>query len=134
MTALRLRAVTRTQGNNKALKEGTVRPRTCELEFIEVDPLISAFRRMVRGYELPLAVIETGGAAHASPLNGRVTFTSQPELIRSAGNTLYTSGTLGRYSKMLNAVIEGPGALYRDPHLEPVVEKGSVQLEQVSHD
>src|SRR6201982_316255 len=51
MTALRLKAVTRTQGNNKALKEGTVRPRTCELEFIEVDPLISAFRRMVRGLE-----------------------------------------------------------------------------------
>jgi 4,5-dihydroxyphthalate decarboxylase len=51
MTALRLKAVTRTQGNNKALKEGTVRPRTCELEFIEVDPLISAFRRMVRELE-----------------------------------------------------------------------------------
>ena len=43
--------VTRTQGNNKALKDGTVKPRTCEFEFIEVDPLIDAFRRMVRGLE-----------------------------------------------------------------------------------
>jgi 4,5-dihydroxyphthalate decarboxylase len=46
-----LKTVTRTQGNNKALKAGEVKPRTCELEFIEVDPLIDAFRRMVRGLE-----------------------------------------------------------------------------------
>ena len=48
---LRLKTVTRTQGNNKALKDGTVKPRTCEFDFIEVDPLIQAFRRMVRGLE-----------------------------------------------------------------------------------
>jgi 4,5-dihydroxyphthalate decarboxylase len=51
MSELKLRIVTRTQGNNKALKDGTVKPRTCEFEFIEVDPLIDAFRRMVRGLE-----------------------------------------------------------------------------------
>ena len=46
-----LKTVTRTQGNNAALKDGTVKPRTAELEFIEVDPLIDAFRRMVRALE-----------------------------------------------------------------------------------
>ena len=51
---LLLKTVTRTQGNNRALKDGTVKPRTCELEFIEVDPLIDAFRRMVRGLEFDL--------------------------------------------------------------------------------
>src|SRR5687768_18406167 len=51
MADLVLKTVTRTQGNNKALKDGTVRARTCELEFVEVDPLIEAFRRMVRGLE-----------------------------------------------------------------------------------
>src|ERR1700719_543613 len=51
MPELKLRIVTRTQGNNKALKDGTVKPRTCEFEFEEVDPLIAAFRRMVRGLE-----------------------------------------------------------------------------------
>jgi 4,5-dihydroxyphthalate decarboxylase len=51
MSDLKLKAVTRTQGNNRALKEGTVKPRTCELVFEEVDPLIAAFRRMVRGLE-----------------------------------------------------------------------------------
>ena len=41
-------------------------------------------------------IIETGGAAPTVPLNGRVP-ASAPGLIRSARNTLYTSGTLGRY-------------------------------------
>jgi len=46
-----LTAVTRTQGNNAALKDGTVRPRTVDWRFEEVEPLIDAFRRMVRGLE-----------------------------------------------------------------------------------
>lgn len=48
MTQRKLKTVTRTQGNNKALKDGTVRPRGFEFEFEEVDPLIDAFRSMVR--------------------------------------------------------------------------------------
>ena len=43
-----LRTVTRTQGNNAALKDGTVAPVGYELIFEEVDPLIQAFRLMVR--------------------------------------------------------------------------------------
>ena len=45
------RTVTRTQGNNQALKDGTVRPQGFEFAFEEVDPLIDAFRRMVRALE-----------------------------------------------------------------------------------
>jgi 4,5-dihydroxyphthalate decarboxylase len=55
MPDLKLRVVTRTQGNNQALKDGTVKPRTCEFEFVEVDPLIDAFRRMVRGLEFDVS-------------------------------------------------------------------------------
>ena len=55
MAKLTLRTVTRTQGNNKALKDGTVKPRRCALEFVEVDPLIDAFRRMVRGLEFDVS-------------------------------------------------------------------------------
>jgi 4,5-dihydroxyphthalate decarboxylase len=51
---LLLKSVCRTQGNNQALKNGEVKPRTCDLEWIEVDPLIDAFRRMVRGLEFDL--------------------------------------------------------------------------------
>jgi 4,5-dihydroxyphthalate decarboxylase len=51
-----LKTVTRTQGNNKALKDGTVKPRGgYEFEFVEVDPLIDAFRRMVRGLEFDVS-------------------------------------------------------------------------------
>jgi 4,5-dihydroxyphthalate decarboxylase len=48
---VQLKTVTRTQGNNAALKDGTVTPRGYAFEFEEVDPLIRAFRRMVRGLE-----------------------------------------------------------------------------------
>jgi 4,5-dihydroxyphthalate decarboxylase len=50
-----LKTVTRTQGNNKALKDGAVKPRTFEFDFVEVDPLIDAFRRMVRGLEFDIS-------------------------------------------------------------------------------
>jgi 4,5-dihydroxyphthalate decarboxylase len=46
--------VTRTQGNNRALKDGTVQPKTFGFEFIEVDPLIAAFRREVRASEFDI--------------------------------------------------------------------------------
>ncbi|HLH96648.1 MAG TPA: ABC transporter substrate-binding protein [Xanthobacteraceae bacterium] len=54
MTVTKFKAVTRTQGNNRALKDGTVKPRTFTFDFIEVDPLIAAFRRMVRGAEFDI--------------------------------------------------------------------------------
>ncbi len=102
---------------------------------LKPDSVLAEIRQTVHGYDVPLPVIETGGAAPTSPLNGRVEFKGHPELIRPAGNTLYTSGTLGRYSKMLNSIIESPGALYRDPHIEPVTKPGSVQEEAVvSHE
>jgi 4,5-dihydroxyphthalate decarboxylase len=55
MAELKLRTVTRTQGNNEALKNGAVKPRSFTFDFIEVDPLIDAFRRMVRGLEFDVS-------------------------------------------------------------------------------
>lgn len=54
MAGPKLTTVTRTQGNNRAFKEGIVKPKTFEPEFIDVDPLIDAFRRMVRGNEFDI--------------------------------------------------------------------------------
>lgn len=51
MAALKLKTVTRTQGNNAALKDGSVKPEGFEFEFEEVPVLIDGFRRMVRGLE-----------------------------------------------------------------------------------
>src|SRR3974390_2296392 len=54
MAGPKLKTVTRTQGNNQALKDGGVQPKTFEFAFEEVDPLIAAFRRMVRGNEFDI--------------------------------------------------------------------------------
>src|SRR5262249_4331666 len=54
MAELKLKTVTRSQGNNRALKDDTVKPRTFIFDFEEVDPLIAAFRRMVRGNEFDI--------------------------------------------------------------------------------
>jgi 4,5-dihydroxyphthalate decarboxylase len=54
MPDLKLKTVTRTQGNNRALKDGTVKPSSFAFDFVEVDPLIAAFRRMVRGSEFDI--------------------------------------------------------------------------------
>jgi 4,5-dihydroxyphthalate decarboxylase len=54
MAGPKLKTVTRTQGNNKAFKDGTVKPKTVEPEFVEVDPLIAAFRRQVRANEFDI--------------------------------------------------------------------------------
>jgi 4,5-dihydroxyphthalate decarboxylase len=52
MTGLQhLTTVTRTQGNNAALKDGTVTPRRFTFDFEEVPVLVHAFRRMVRDLE-----------------------------------------------------------------------------------
>src|SRR5262245_62412456 len=45
----------RTQGSNQALKDGTVKPKTFEADFLEVEPIIAAFRRMVRGNEFDVS-------------------------------------------------------------------------------
>jgi len=54
MTDLKFKTVTRAQGNNRALKDGTVKPKTFAFDFEEVDPLIAAFRRMVRTNEFDI--------------------------------------------------------------------------------
>ena len=51
MADLHLKTVTRTQGNNSALKDGTVVPAGVRLDFEEVPVLVQAFRRMVRDLE-----------------------------------------------------------------------------------
>jgi 4,5-dihydroxyphthalate decarboxylase len=51
MSTTNLTTVTRTQGNNRALKAGEVTPSHYRLDFEEVPVLVNAFRRMVRGLE-----------------------------------------------------------------------------------
>ena len=55
MAALKLKTVTRLQGNNAALKDGSVQPVGFEFDFQDVPVLIDGFRRMVRGLEFDLS-------------------------------------------------------------------------------
>jgi len=70
------------------------------------DAVSEEIRRTVRGYQISLAAIATGGAAQTAALNGRISVESRPDLVRSDHNGLFTSGTLGRYSKVLSSVME----------------------------
>jgi hypothetical protein len=51
----RLKTAFVTRGHTKALKDGSVTPRTFDFEFEEVPQIIQAFRRMVRGLEFDIS-------------------------------------------------------------------------------
>jgi NADH-quinone oxidoreductase subunit G len=74
------------------------------------DKVFEEIRKNVHGYDVSKAVLDLGAAATA-PLNGRVA--TPPGAIKSSGDTLFTSGSLTKYSKILNEVMESPGALYQ---------------------
>jgi NADH-quinone oxidoreductase subunit G len=69
------------------------------------DTVYNEIRKTVKGYDIPLAMVAVG-AQQTTPVNGRVGVESRPDLVWSAHDNLFTSGTLGRYSKILNSVLE----------------------------
>ena len=70
------------------------------------DVVFDEIRANVRGYDVNIPLIATGGAAQTHAADGRIGVECLPELIRSEHNGLFDSGTLGRYSKTLNSVLE----------------------------
>jgi len=70
------------------------------------DAVFEEIRKNVRGYDLAVPVLATGGAVETMPVNGRVAVSGPPGSVRSDRNGLFRSGTLGRYSKVLNSVLE----------------------------
>jgi len=69
------------------------------------ETVYNEIRGAAKGYDIPLAMVTTG-AQQTAPVNGRVGVESRPDLIWSSHENLFTSGTLGRYSKILNSVLE----------------------------
>jgi NADH-quinone oxidoreductase subunit G len=70
------------------------------------EKVFAEIRAGVKAYNVPLPLIDTGGAAQTMPVNGRIPVESRPESIQSQHDNLFTSGTLGRYSEILNSVLE----------------------------
>jgi NADH-quinone oxidoreductase subunit G len=77
------------------------------------EAIFAEIQAVTHGYNVALPVIQTGGAAQTQAVNGRDKAKLRPDSIASAGDTLFTSGTLGRYSRNLTTVLEAPGGLYR---------------------
>ncbi|MGI8988466.1 MAG: NADH-quinone oxidoreductase subunit NuoG [Bryobacteraceae bacterium] len=70
------------------------------------ETVFQEIRRTVRGYNISLPLLDATGAVQTMPVNGAVPAASKGAVIRSANDNLFTSGTLGRYSKILNSVLE----------------------------
>jgi hypothetical protein len=73
------------------------------------EKVFEEIRKNVHGYGVSPALLAVGPVA-TMPLNGRVA--ALPGAIQSAGDTLFTSGSLTPYSAVLNSVMEAPGRLY----------------------
>jgi hypothetical protein len=76
MDQVHLRAVSRSQGNNRALKAGEVTPSGYVLDFEEVPVLVKAFRRMVRTLEYD--VCEMAATTYLVAKADGVAFTAIP--------------------------------------------------------
>lgn len=82
-----------------------------------LDRVFEQVRRSVRGYDgINAPVIGAGGAMQTAPMNGRIPVETAAEVIRSAHNDLFASGSLGRYSKILNSVLENASGVAKPVH------------------
>ena len=71
-----LTTLTRTQGANQALKDGTVAPAGFSLQFAEIPVLVKGFRRMVRGLEFDVS--EMALTTYLTAREHGVAFTALP--------------------------------------------------------
>ncbi|MBV9147113.1 MAG: NADH-quinone oxidoreductase subunit NuoG [Acidobacteria bacterium] len=83
--------------------------RNLEPKLSPFDPeaLLDEIQRLVPGYNVSRLQLFSGNEVHTfAPEQSSLTAASSPESIVPANDTLFTSGTLGRYSNTLNSVIE----------------------------
>ncbi|HYE26394.1 MAG TPA: NADH-quinone oxidoreductase subunit NuoG [Clostridia bacterium] len=83
--------------------------RNMEPRVSPLDPMamLDELQRLVPGYDISRLNLMSGGYEHTelvqiTPAN----IPSHPEMIVPSNDTLFTSGTLGRFSRVLNSVIE----------------------------
>jgi len=73
-----------------------------------LDPMaiLDEIQRLVPGYDVSRANLLAGNSEHSSVASSGSGATQKPESIIPANDTLFTSGTLGRYSRALKSVFE----------------------------
>ena len=72
------------------------------------DPMaiLDEIQRLVPGYDVSRMNLLAGNDEHTTLSKSGPGSVQNPELIQPANNNLFSSGTLGRYSRTLNSVIE----------------------------
>ncbi len=104
-------------GQARGAQSGEVDRHRIWMEARGLEPRMSPFdpwaifdeiQRLVAGYDVSRLEVMAGNDQHTScELNGKGSARHPRELIVPSHDTLFTSGTLGRYSNTLNTVIEG---------------------------
>jgi NADH-quinone oxidoreductase subunit G len=84
-----------------------------EPKMTPLDPMaiLDEVQRVVAGYDVSRVNLLAGNDEHLEISEGGVSLIQSPELIVPANDDLFSSGTLGRYSKTLNSVIENKSAV-----------------------
>ena len=105
-------------GQSRGVQSGEADRHAVWLEAHGLEPKLSPFdaiamldeiQRLVPGYDVSRLELLAGNDQHTTVEEGVAgPIASHPELILPANDTLFTSGTLGRYSRTLNSVIENP--------------------------
>ena len=72
--------------------------------------MLDEIQRLVPGYDVSRIELMSGNDQHTAIEQMGPGAAYDPELILPAKNNLFTSGTVGRYSKTLNSVMENKDA------------------------
>jgi NADH-quinone oxidoreductase subunit G len=109
------RGVGTDMGQSRGAQSGEADRHGVWLEANGLEPKMSPFdsmaildeiQRLVPGYDVSRMNIVTGNDQHTTLSGSGPGALHNPELILSAHDSLFSSGTLGRYSRTLNSVIE----------------------------
>ena len=102
-------------GQSRGAQSGEADRHAVWLEAHGLEPKMSPFeptaildeiQRLVPGYDVSRIDLLAGNDQHTTLTNGGRSLIGKPELIVPANDDLFSSGTLGRYSKTLNTVME----------------------------
>jgi len=108
-------AVRADMGQSRGAQSGEADRHAVWLEARGLEPKMSPFdpmaildeiQRLVPGYDVARMNLLAGNDQHTSLSGSGGGMMQKPELIMPANDTLFTSGTLGQYSRALNSVIE----------------------------
>jgi len=102
-------------GQSRGVQSGEADRHAVWLEMQGLEPKLSPFdpvaildeiQRLVPGYDVSRTNLLAGNSEHTSLAKAGASVAHKPGMIVPANDTLFTSGTLGRYSPTLQSVIE----------------------------